>query len=75
MGELVNVAPTDIRLMSIEGRKVRVLLKNDRVIEHLYSSVEALDRDLREWAARAGYSLPYLLQSSAGENDIAGFGP
>jgi hypothetical protein len=75
MGELINVAPTEIRLMSIEGRKIRVLLKNDRVIEHLYSSVEALDRDLRDWAARSGYALPNLLQSARGENDIAGFGP
>lgn len=75
MGELVHVNPQEIRLMSIEGRKVRVLLKNDRIIEHLYSSEESLDRDLREWAARMGYALPELLKLASGENDIAGFGP
>ena len=75
MGELINVVPNEIRLMSIEGRRVRVLLKNDRIVEHCYSSEEALDRDLREWAARMGYSLPELLKVASGENDIAGFGP
>jgi hypothetical protein len=74
MGELTKVAPKEIRLMSIEGRKVRVLLKDERFIEHFYPSEEALDRDLREWAARLGCSLPELLQIK-GENDIAGFGP
>ena len=75
MGELVNVSPKEIRLMSVEGRKVRVLLKDDRVIEHIYSSAEALDKDLRNWAARVGFSVPDLLQTSNGENDVAGFGP
>jgi hypothetical protein len=74
MGELVHIAPKEIRLMSVEGRKVRVLLRDGRVIEHLYTSEESLDRDLREWAARVGYSVPEL-QSSKSENDIAGYGP
>lgn len=76
MGELVNVDAKEIRLMSIEGRRVRILLHNDRVVEVMYSSVAALDRDLREWAATAGYLLPDSLQARSGsENDIAGYAP
>ena len=73
---LGRVAANEVRLLSVEGRKVRVLLKDDRVLHMLYESEEDLDRELRDWAARAGYSVPYLLQMShRGENDINGFGP
>ena len=72
---LNEIKAEQIRLLSIEGRKVRVLLKNDRVLDVVYESAEALDHDLREWAARAGYSLPLASASSKGENDIRGYGP
>ena len=72
---LNEIVAKQIRLLSIEGRKVRVLLKNDRVINVVYESEEALDHDLREWAARAGYSLPLTSASFKGENDIKGYGP
>ncbi|HEX7861879.1 MAG TPA: hypothetical protein VF773_16205 [Verrucomicrobiae bacterium] len=74
MGELVNVQPSEIRIMSIEGRRVRVLLKDDRVIEVIYSSMKALDHDLREWAAKTGYNLPESVHHQ-NSNDIAGYAP
>ena len=74
MGELGSVSASEIRLMSVEGQKVRVLLKDDRIIEVSYSSTEALDRELREWAAQTGYSLPESVKAE-NENDIAGYGP
>ena len=72
--ELAQFNPKDIRLLSVEGEKVRVLLKDDSVFDLYYSSTVALDQALREWAARAGYSVEQLL-SSRGENDINGFAP
>ena len=73
---LATVAANEVRLLSIEGRKVRVLLKDDRVLNMLYESEEELDRELRDWAARAGYSVPNTEQAiHRGENDINGFGP
>ena len=71
--ELAKIAPGDIRLLSVEGQKVRVLLKDDRVFELFYPSYVALDHDLRQWASRAGYSVEQLI--TKGENDINGFGP
>jgi len=71
--ELAKIAPGDIRLLSVEGQKLRVLLKDDRVVDLHYPSFGALDRDLREWASRAGYSVEPLLVK--GENDINGFAP
>ena len=71
--ELAKFAPGDIRLLSVEGQKVRVLLTDDRVFDLHYPSFGALDHDLREWASRAGYSVERLL--AKGENDINGFGP
>jgi len=72
--ELAKIAPGDIRLLSVEGQKVRVLLRDDRVFDLFYPSSSALDRDLREWAGRAGYSVEQLL-ADCGENDVRGFGP
>jgi hypothetical protein len=72
--ELKSIAPGDIRLLSVEGQKVRVLLKTDRVVDLFYSSAAALDHDLREWASRAGYSVEQLL-ADKGENDIRGYAP
>lgn len=74
MGDLAKVSPEEIRLMSIQGTKVRLLLNDSRLLEHIYPSEEALDRDLRDWAARARFSLPELIRTKS-ENDIAGFGP
>jgi hypothetical protein len=71
--ELAKFAPGDIRLLSVHGQKVRVLLKDDRVFDLHYASIAALDHDLRGWAARGGYSVEQLL--ARGENDINGFGP
>ena len=74
--QLRKVAANEVRLLSVEGRKVRVLLKDDRVLNMIYESEEELDRELRNWAARAGYSVPNLQQVlHRGENDINGFGP
>jgi hypothetical protein len=75
MGLNDEIIAEQIRLLSIEGRKVRILLKDDRVINLQYESEEALDHDLREWAAQAGYSLPQTSGSFKGENDIKGYGP
>ena len=76
MGELVNVDAKEIRLMSVEGRRVRILLIDDRVVEVNYQSNAALDHDLREWAAKVGYLLPDSIQANSGnQNDIAGFAP
>jgi hypothetical protein len=72
--ELKRIAPGGIRLLSVEGQKVRVLLRDDRVFDLFYSSASALDHDLREWASRAGYSVEELL-ADKGENDIRGYGP
>jgi hypothetical protein len=71
--ELAKFAPGDIRLLSVHGQKIRLLLKGDKVFDLHYPSTAALDHDLREWAARSGHSVEQLL--AKGENDINGFGP
>jgi hypothetical protein len=72
--ELAQFNPKDIRLLSVEGKKVRVLLRDDNVFDLHYASTAALDQALREWAARAGYSVERLLSFRV-ENDINGFAP
>lgn len=72
---LGRLTANEVRLLSVEGRKVRVLLKDHRVLNMMYESEVELDRELRDWAAQVGYSLNLRQMSHRGENDINGFGP